>query len=164
MAARNAAGEGPESTVQRVLSASMPTAVGQPVLIASSCSAGSLTLKWTVPEDDGGCPVTRYRILRDNVVTGTEVPSTTVSYFTAGAFCLSWRGWVPALRLGMRAEVSLEHPSEVRLIFGSAVVVRNCLDNWGSDSPYLETYTASLPGQVTGLNAGKLLIEPRDVM
>ena len=31
---------------------------------------------------------------------------------------------------------------------------RNCLDTWGSDSPYLETYTASLPGQVTGLNAG----------
>ena len=32
---------------------------------------------------------------------------------------------------------------------------RNCLDTWGSDSPYLETYTASLPGQVTGLNAGE---------
>ena len=31
--------------------------------------------------------------------------------------------------------------------------LRNCLDTWGSDSPYLETYTASLPGQVTGLNA-----------
>ena len=90
MAARNAAGEGLESSVQRILSASMASPVGQPVLIASSCSGGSLTLKWTVPADDGGCPVTRYRILRDNVVTGTEVPATTVSYFTAGKALLDF--------------------------------------------------------------------------
>ncbi|CAK9003288.1 Titin (Connectin), partial [Durusdinium trenchii] len=127
VAARSAAGEGPESTVQRFLSASMPAPVRQPVLISSSCSGGSLTIKWTVPEDDGGCPVIRYRILRDDVATGTEVPSTTVSYFTAGLECATTYRW--------------------------SIQAKNCLDTWGSDSPYLETYTASLPGQVTGLNA-----------
>eukprot|EP00435_Cladocopium_sp_Y103_P073709 s6_g44.t1 len=130
VAARNAAGacrsmrEGPESVGQRILSASMPSPVGQPVLISSSCSGGSVTLKWT---DDGGCPVTRYRILRDDVATGTEVPSTTISYFTPGLECATTYLW--------------------------SIQAKNCLDTWGSDSPYLETYTASLPGQVTGLNA-----------
>ncbi|CAL1153338.1 unnamed protein product [Cladocopium goreaui] len=133
VAARNAAGEGPESVGQRILSASMPSPVGQPVLISSSCSGGSVTLKWTVPEDDGGCPVTRYRILRDDVATGTEVPSTTISYFTPGLECATTYLWSIQAKLGAQM---------------------NCLDTWGSDSPYLETYTASLPGQVTGLNAG----------
>jgi len=127
VAARNAAGEGPESVVQRFLSASMPSPVGQPVLTTSSCSGGSVSFKWTVPEDDGGCPVIRYRVLRDGTPTGTEVPSTTITYFTAGLECATAYTW--------------------------SVQAKNCLDMWGSDSPYLETYTASLPGQVTGLNA-----------
>ncbi|CAE6952852.1 Ttn [Symbiodinium sp. KB8] len=105
IAARNAAGEGPASQVQRFLSASMPSPVGQPALQTSSCTGGSISFKWSVPEDDGGCPVIRYRILRDGAATGTEVSSTTVTYFTAGLECATSYLW--------------------------SVEAKNCLDIWG---------------------------------
>jgi hypothetical protein len=128
VAARNAAGEGIQSEPLRVISASMPSRVGVPILLESSCAGGSIRFKWTRPDDDGGCRLWQYRIVKD----GKPLPAsiwlaTTLVYNTGGLDCGAQHQW--------------------------SVQVRNCLRIWGSDSPVLTSYTASLPERVTGLNA-----------
>ncbi|CAK0843461.1 unnamed protein product, partial [Prorocentrum cordatum] len=128
VAAINAAGEGPESERVFFVTASLPSTVGQPILLESVCSTGYVKFKWTRPEDDGGCDLLQYRVLRDGqLMAGTEQPSTILEYFQDGLDCGTQYQW--------------------------GVEVKNCLDEWSSTSPLLTTYTASLPEQVQGLNA-----------
>ncbi|CAE8682347.1 unnamed protein product [Polarella glacialis] len=129
MAARNAAGEGPASDAARFLSVSMPSPVGQPILLTSSCAGGSVSFKWTRPENDGGCGLRRYKVMLNGALAAgdSELPSTSLFYSVAGLNCAEKYTW--------------------------SILTKNCLDVWGSSSPTLETYTASLPVKVQGLNA-----------
>lgn len=52
-----------------------PTGLDPPTLLKSTNT--SLTLQWTAPEDDGGCPVTEYALYRDDG-TGTSAPVDTL--------------------------------------------------------------------------------------
>jgi fibronectin type 3 domain-containing protein len=132
VAARNAAGEGPESDAAWYQAAALPSAVGQPLLLNSSCVDQFVYFKWTRPMDDGGCPILRYRVLRNNVVysTAPHLGAAELTYLATGLTC------------GVQYDWKIE--------------AENCLGIFGSESPTLRTYTASITKPVTGLNASHL--------
>jgi hypothetical protein len=56
-------GESEYSEVLKVWTCEMPSAPSAPTWITSSET--SIHLEWNAPEDNGGCPIREYQILRD---------------------------------------------------------------------------------------------------
>jgi Fibronectin type III domain len=55
----------------------MPTAPQTPTWITSNET--SITIKWSAPTDDGGCPVREYRVYRDDGLNGSVITSVQTS-------------------------------------------------------------------------------------
>ena len=57
-------GISPASSIYTFYSCVDPTGMSIPYLVSSTTS--SITLGWTAPTDDGGCPIYTYTVYRDN--------------------------------------------------------------------------------------------------
>ena len=66
-------GEGTSSNKAEIISCVAPSGVQAPSLIDSTST--SITLRWTQPQDTGGCSITSYALFRDNGING---PITTI--------------------------------------------------------------------------------------
>lgn len=67
---------------------SASTAPGAPTALTGTATTGTATLGWAPPVDDGGAPVTGYRVAREGlapVLVGAAVRSYTFSGLTAGS-------------------------------------------------------------------------------
>ena len=76
VAARNVAGEGPQSA--EVSAVEQPGKPGPPAL-SGSLITGAVHLSWTVPPD-GGSPILKYVLLRDNVKLAANILPTQTTY------------------------------------------------------------------------------------
>lgn len=68
VSAVNFNGEGLMSTPVVIRSCVVPSGVSAPTVVTSTSS--SITLRWTQPQSDGGCPVTSYAVYRDDGANG----------------------------------------------------------------------------------------------
>ena len=59
----NSVGDSPASDLLTAYACEEPSGVAAPTKVA--VTQGSVSISWTQPTDDGGCPITSYSILRD---------------------------------------------------------------------------------------------------
>ena len=62
--AYNINGEGPASTEMTTYACEAPSTMAAPVRTAST--ATTMTIRWTHPEDNGGCLITSFAVFRDD--------------------------------------------------------------------------------------------------
>lgn len=69
----NRNGESSYSNILNVWACELPTVPQIPTWITSTET--SITISWSAPSDDGGCPVREYRVYRDDGRNGTVTTS-----------------------------------------------------------------------------------------
>ncbi len=104
VSAKNSIGEGPKSGEVNVLIASLPT---EPENVQTSVGNGYVNLTWDPPSDDGGSPITNYRIYKgttsvgesflteiDNILfyNDTSVINGVTYYYQVSAKNAAWEG------------------------------------------------------------------------
>jgi len=107
-----------------------PSAPGQPLVSDSDCGSQSLSLVWTPPRDNGGCPISEYSIFLDN----------------QAVFNIS--GMSPSFRFDP-SNFPIACDGSTRVFKISA---KNC-DHWSEPSPGLVSQNSGAPSIVTGLTA-----------
>jgi hypothetical protein len=84
VAAINAGGAGPESAASNAVTPTAATAPGTPTSVSATAGALSATVTWTTPSNDGGSPITGYRIT-PYIGASAQAPVTAASSATSAS-------------------------------------------------------------------------------
>ena len=80
VSAVNTAGEGPRSATVEATPVAVPSA---PLSVTTEGGNHQVTVAWAAPADDGGSPLTQYRVYRDGSLVHTTADATTLEFVDA---------------------------------------------------------------------------------
>jgi titin len=66
-------GPSAESAVTSVQACGIPSGIAKPIKVSTNTATPSVTISWSAPTSDGGCPISGYRVYVDDGAGGSYV-------------------------------------------------------------------------------------------
>jgi hypothetical protein len=135
-----------------------PSTPGNPTSIAASCSAGSATVQWQLPESDGGSAVTGYTVTDSTTgahvtVGGDQVQSTGLACGASDSFTVSATNAVGTSAGQTATTVPVAAPTAVSSITSETTGTNGPVDiQWVAPTSVLLTEPISISGYTVSLS------------